>query len=251
MSVLYEPRGAAREYGELAVNLYSGGCPHKCRYCYVPGCLHKSSEQWIAEPCVLRPGVNIQLAEDLARWRWKNDRDGQISHPQVFMCFTGDPFPMGVDHDTTLVAIEVCHQEGFGVRLLTKNGEGALAALPLLDGRDAFGVTVVTSRKEQKDIWEPESPDIRARLVALTQARREGIPTWLSIEPVVHLDDAKEIIGDWGHLADEIKIGRLNHHPEGKNFNWEYIAGDLAALCQQLGFCYTLKKGLREFVEVQ
>ena len=31
MSIIYEPRGKAREYSELAVNLYTG-CSHGCRY---------------------------------------------------------------------------------------------------------------------------------------------------------------------------------------------------------------------------
>ena len=35
MSIIYEPRGKAREYAELAVNLYKG-CAHACIYCYAP-----------------------------------------------------------------------------------------------------------------------------------------------------------------------------------------------------------------------
>jgi DNA repair photolyase len=248
MSVLYQPKGHALEYGELAVNLYSGGCPHKCVYCYVPGCLRKTREQWEATPCVPRPGVDIQLAADLARWRWKHDRYGQTSRPQVFMCFTGDPFPMGVDHDTTLIAIDLCHQAGFGVRLLTKNGVGALKALHLLDERDAFGITAVAYRPEIRAIWEPDAPSPILRLDALKTASLKGVPTWLSIEPVVDLVDAKAIILDWGRFADEIKIGRLNHTAEAKPYDWAHIANELVALCKEMGLRYTLKKGLREYI---
>lgn len=38
MNVVYEPRGRAREYSELAYNLYRG-CTHGCRYCYAPACM--------------------------------------------------------------------------------------------------------------------------------------------------------------------------------------------------------------------
>src|SRR3972149_6634508 len=41
MGVIYEPTGKAREYAELAVNLYSG-CGHSCGYCYAPACLKKT-----------------------------------------------------------------------------------------------------------------------------------------------------------------------------------------------------------------
>ena len=33
MSIIYEPKGKAREYSPLAVNLYRG-CSHGCLYCY-------------------------------------------------------------------------------------------------------------------------------------------------------------------------------------------------------------------------
>ena len=36
MNAIYEPKGAAREYAELACNLYTG-CNHGCLYCYAPG----------------------------------------------------------------------------------------------------------------------------------------------------------------------------------------------------------------------
>lgn len=39
MRIIYEPKGRAREYANLAANLYSG-CIHGCVYCYVPQFLH-------------------------------------------------------------------------------------------------------------------------------------------------------------------------------------------------------------------
>ena len=41
MKPIYEPKGAAREYGELALNIYTG-CPHECFYCFAPGVLHRT-----------------------------------------------------------------------------------------------------------------------------------------------------------------------------------------------------------------
>jgi len=33
LAIIYEPKGAAREYAELALNVYRG-CVHRCIYCY-------------------------------------------------------------------------------------------------------------------------------------------------------------------------------------------------------------------------
>ena len=49
MSIIYEPRGKAREYSELAANLYTG-CSHGCRYCYCPAILRKKIDEWAANP---------------------------------------------------------------------------------------------------------------------------------------------------------------------------------------------------------
>ena len=49
MPVIYEPRGKAREYSELACNLYTG-CIHKCKYCYCPAIMRKSLDEWSNNP---------------------------------------------------------------------------------------------------------------------------------------------------------------------------------------------------------
>ena len=43
MKPIYEPRGAAKEYGDLALNIYTG-CPHRCFYCFAPSVLHRERE---------------------------------------------------------------------------------------------------------------------------------------------------------------------------------------------------------------
>ena len=53
-SVIYEPRGKAREYSPLAVNLYFG-CGHRCEYCYAPSFLHKTDKEF----CEPEPRADI------------------------------------------------------------------------------------------------------------------------------------------------------------------------------------------------
>ena len=45
MNPIYKPKGAAKEYGEYALNIYTG-CPHRCFYCFAPRVLHKSKEDF-------------------------------------------------------------------------------------------------------------------------------------------------------------------------------------------------------------
>ena len=55
MKPIYEPKGKAKEYGDLAINIYTG-CPHRCYYCFAPNVLRRDRE--IFHTCV-EPRENI------------------------------------------------------------------------------------------------------------------------------------------------------------------------------------------------
>ena len=52
---IYEPKGAAKEYGDYALNIYTG-CPHRCYYCYCPGVLRRDREEFYSK---VEPRNNI------------------------------------------------------------------------------------------------------------------------------------------------------------------------------------------------
>lgn len=43
MKPIYEPKGKAKEYGDYAINIYTG-CPHRCYYCFAPSVLRRDRE---------------------------------------------------------------------------------------------------------------------------------------------------------------------------------------------------------------
>ena len=48
MKPIYKPKGKAAEYGEYALNIYTG-CPHGCYYCYSPNVLRKDRNVFHSE----------------------------------------------------------------------------------------------------------------------------------------------------------------------------------------------------------
>ena len=52
---IYEPKGKAKEYGDYAINIYTG-CPHRCFYCFAPNVLRKDREKFHTE---VRPREGI------------------------------------------------------------------------------------------------------------------------------------------------------------------------------------------------
>ncbi len=245
MRVLYEPKGRAKEYADgLAVNLYQGGCPHRCEYpCYVPSMLHKTWAEWQSQPCQPRAGVLEALDCDLLRYT--NNHSGR---PQVFLCFSCDPYPTGVDTSTTRRAIELVHEHGLGVRILTKGGMAAERDFDLLGKRDAFGVTFTLWDGAER--WEPGAAPPWERLRSLRRAHEQGIPNWVSLEPVLEPAAALGLIrASCRWSIDEIKIGRWNYDARANAIDWRKFARDASELCERLGIRYTLKADLRRELE--
>ena len=88
-SVIYEPRGKAREYSQLAANLYRG-CGHRCVYCYAPDSTHATKKDFhIPKP---RENVLEKLILD------SKELQRERSTALVLLCFTCDPYQQ-IDND--------------------------------------------------------------------------------------------------------------------------------------------------------
>jgi len=242
MSAIYEPKGAAREYAPLAVNLFSG-CLHGCRYCYVPGCLRKKRVDFHAE-VQPRTGIIAQIEKDLHRLRTR----GQVD--RVHLCFTCDPYPaMDKTVGLTREALIRLRDNGFPVSVLTKAGLLATRDFDLLATMDSqFGVTLAWHDDGVRADWEPGAASVEERLESLRLARARGIYTWVSVEPVIDPDQGLAAIEACLPLADMIKVGRWNHDSRSKDVDWRAFAIAVKAMLVAAKKPHVLKRGLAEFV---
>ena len=231
MKPLYIPKGRAKEYGDYAVNIYTG-CPHRCYYCFAPNVLHRDREQFhsCVEP---RPGIVDALKKQL-------DRE-QITGKLIHLCFTCDPYPAGYDSSTTREVIKVIKASGNHVQILTK-GDGS-RDFDLLDENDWYGITYSGATPLQ----EPGALERSARLFTLGEAKSKGIKTWVSFEPVI--DDLQVLFTIEAHhgFFDKVKIGKLNYWPSP--INWKKFGMEAEGLCRSLGIDYYIKDDLRKEME--
>jgi len=223
---IYEPRGAAKEYGDYALNIYTG-CPHRCYYCFAPGVLHQDRERFHShvEP---RLGIVEEVRKQLER--------EQITGKTIHLCFTCDPYPTGYDSSATREIIKLLKESGNHVQILTK-GDGK-RDFDLLDENDWYGVTI----------------DGSAGLVTstpfldLSTASHRGIKTWISFEPVLQPENVLAAIRMSSVLAvDKVKIGKLNYHTS--DIDWAAFGRDAEELCQRLRLNYYIKDSLRREME--
>lgn len=240
MKPIYEPKGAAKEYSDYAINIYTG-CPHGCFYCFAPSVLRRDREAFRAE---VRPRENI-----VEETRKQIEREG-ITGRMVHLCFTCDPYPKGHDTTPTREIIRVLKESGNNVQILTKNGKDAMRDFDLLDGGDWFGITYAgyeVGSMEEVPESEPNAGTPRERLSALFIAHKRGIKTWISAEPVLNPADVLNLID----LADYVnlwKVGKLNYHPSDigwKEFGERAECWLRAKKRNRLDFDYYIKDSLR------
>ena len=235
MKPIYTPKGRAKEYGDYAINIYTG-CPHRCYYCFAPNVLHKTREEFHShvEP---RKGIVEAVKKQVA--------DENIKDKLIHLCFTCDPYPIEHDSIITRDIIKLLKNAGNHVQILTKNGITAQRDFDLLDKDDWFGVTyagyrtnpVVPPKEEPNAGWPID------RFRALVMAKNKGIHTWISCEPVFDTAAVYRLI-ETGDYIDKFKIGKLNYYPS--DIEWGEFGHKCERLCKEYDRNYYIKDGLRK-----
>lgn len=221
MKPIYEPKRAAKEYGDFALNIYTG-CPHRCYYCFAPQVLHRDREIFhsVVEP---RHGIVEGTKKQVER----ENITGKLIH----LCFTCDPYPTGYDSTATREIIQLLKEYGNHVQILTK-GDGK-RDFDLLDSGDWYGVTI-DGTGGRKDYF---------RALDLAAAKIRQIKTWVSFEPVINAENVLASIKEL-RFVDKVKIGKLNYYPS--NINWAEFGREAETLCKHLGVDYYIKESLRK-----
>ncbi|MCK4823777.1 hypothetical protein KA005_48940, partial [bacterium] len=183
LKAIYEPKGRAREYAELAVNLFRT-CYHGCEYCYSPKVMHVKPEEFFKPP-LPRDDIIPKIRSDARQLRAANDRR------EILMCFTCDLYqPAPFNHDlvryTTRSAIKALLEENLNITILTKGGARSLADVDLIEqhpNQVRYGTTLVFNSDKESKKFEPQAAPTSERILTLEAFHARGIQTWASIEP--------------------------------------------------------------------
>ena len=79
--LIYTPKGRAREFSSLALNVYRG-CDHACVYCWAPDVTHRSRQDFSTS--TTRSNFIANLEQETRSWEGPKE--------QVLLCFTCDPY---------------------------------------------------------------------------------------------------------------------------------------------------------------
>lgn len=247
MNVIYQPHGRAGEYSKWACNIYRG-CSHGCVYCYAPQVIKMDRAKFHAEPMV-RKNFFSQLERSASK---------HTERTPVLLCFTSDPYqPLAVESGATRRTIEILHDHGIPVTILTKGGKRSEADFDLLGPEDEYAVTLTCVSDFISAIWEPDAAPTWERIDALMAAKERGLTTWVSLEPTIWPGKTLELLEIVSRYIDGAKVGPLNYAgrlpPElraeiPEDIDWRAFAEKFKAICDRYSIeCY-LKEDLRKLL---
>lgn len=235
MGVIYQPRGRAREYSPLAVNIYSR-CDHNCRYCYVP-LIQKGRRPVNVWP---RPHILEDLAKEAGRYSLGD---------QVLMCFSGDPYCIAdEEYKTTREVLKILLENNITMAILTKGGKRCLRDLDLFRRFKTIkvGATLTFIREEDSLEWERNASLPGERFKTLEKLKEAGIKTWVSLEPVIDPKQTLQIIDRTQAFVDQYKVGKLNHYPS--RIDWGDFGRRVVDKLNDYGKKFYIKKDLAQYI---
>ncbi|MCK5610320.1 radical SAM protein [Candidatus Pacearchaeota archaeon] len=240
-SIIYETKGKAREYCELAANLYRG-CEHGCVYCYAPSATFRKRDEF-SVPTV-RKNVIKQLEKDAINLEEVGEKRS------ILLSFTTDPYqPLDMEKKLTRKAIELLHGHNLKVEILTKGGKRSERDFDLLSKRldlSSYGTTLVFTDEKQCELIEPNAAPTHERIASLKKAHEMGIFTFVSLEPVWYPDQTLELIDLTHEFVDLYKVGKLNYNKQQKEVDWKQFKKEVVDKLETYGKKYYLKKSLQD-----
>jgi DNA repair photolyase len=189
-------------------NLYKG-CSHGCVYCYAPSLTH-DERKW---------GSYVDVKVNAPEALEKELRG--LRKDKVFLSSASDPYqPVEAKYGLTRRCLEILLRKGFPTSILTRSPL-VLRDLDLLRRFEwvkvGMSITTVPTRE-----FEPGVPPLRRRVDTLKKLGEGGIPTWVSLAPVipglvmVDLDRLFEDLSDAGVQSVSFGVLRFAGYDESK-----------------------------------
>jgi len=242
MHIIYEPRGKAREYAELALNVRPHGCEHSCIYCYCPQVLHMKREDFF------KPGLPAKNLFD----RLESDLHNlsKLEHcPEVLISFISDPYqPIEMSRPVMPSVIQLFNHYQIPFTILTKGGTRIVRDFDLLThNRFSFGTSISFYHDWIARKWEPYAASTPDRFEAIKMAKKAGIKTWISMEPVIDPDEAMQFLAFSYKFVDHFKVGKINYMPEVEaKVDWIAFRNQAVDFLETVGASYYIKESLRK-----
>ena len=241
MKIIYEPKGMAKEYAALALNIYKG-CTHRCIYCYNNGRFGKEGDFFEGS----KPKTDI-IRRLIADCRYLLDKYGDDC-PEILLTFLGDAYqPSEATLGFTRLAAKTLINFNLPFTILTKSSLinrdiEILAPYP----KFRLGLSFTSLTQAEVDKWEPGTGYVRDRINTLLKFKDRGVKTWVSLEPIMRVESTLQVIQNYYRHIDFWRIGALNHINPPEPIDWSDAKRRIEESLKLRRCCYEFKRGLAE-----
>jgi len=238
MSLIYEPKGKAREYSPLALNIYNG-CDHNCKYCYLK-CINSN----LSKP---NPTKRNNLIQNLEKELKRNN-----INKQILLSFSGDPYcSYEMESGETRKVLEVLLKYQILIAILTKGGKRCLRDIDIFKKFDniKIGATLTFDNEQDSKEWEVGAANPKERLKALEILHDNKIKTFASFEPVIKPKQSLGLMEKTINYIDQYKIGKINHYKGmDKNIDWIKFGKEAVKIMRSNKKDFYIKHDLRKYL---
>ena len=252
MKIIYKPTGSAAEYAYYGLNIYKG-CTHKCKYCYCAQMKHIDAKQYFSSPAP-KSKIIDRLRADCRTLINKHGSSDKV--PEVLMSFQGDVYqPVEKQLGLTRYAIEILKEFNIPFTILTKGGMMIERDFDLLkECKDFFRLGVSMSLVVDGWIktYEPNAAPIEDRIKSLRLAKKMGISTWVSMEPIIDEQQALWILKHYNDCVDHWWLGKMSDYTHNKNepqcygVDWGATRDMLTDYLDTISASYSVKESLKK-----
>ena len=236
--MIYEPKGKAREYSPLAVNLYKG-CGHGCAYCYVPNVIKVTRNEFDNQ---------VEIKKDAIERLEASAKQFAGTDKQVLMSFTTDPYNILNDKmQLTREALKIFLKYKIPVAILTKGGEKVLKDYDIIKkfGKHIkIGASLTFKDKADSLKWERNASLPEERINTLKILHNLGVKTWASMEPVIDPVQSLNLINASYKFVDEYQVGKVNHIKN--EIDWKDFLNKAVDILMNYEKEFYIKKELKE-----
>jgi DNA repair photolyase len=180
-------------------------------------------------------------------------------HDQVLLCFCSDPYCKAeMTHHATRQVLNMFLPHKIPTAILTKGGLNCLKDMNLFQAfgkKIKVGATLTCMNKEHSLHYEPGAAVPNDRFEMLEVLHANGVRNWVSLEPVIDIQQTLDIIDITKDYVDEYKVGKLNGYNLAKNnpFNlntqpdWKQFMHEVVTKLRSYGKDFYIKQDLRKY----
>lgn len=239
MSVIYTPKGKAREYSPYACNIYTG-CNHQCKYCYAPAIGFKKRDDY--SEVIPRRNILREFENDCKKLK---NFDSQVQ-----FCFITDPYnSLETKMRLTRQCLEIALKYKIPISILTKSKTvlDDLDVIKEFGENIKIGFTLTFDNMEDSVKWEPEASIPGDRIECLKILNENNIKTWASFEPVIISKQSIAMIIKSLKYTNIYKIGKLNNYKGiDKYIDWTDFLNKSVEILRNSDKPFYIKQDLRK-----